>query len=90
MSSEPQPRASLTSLGSALWTMTSASVLAEIFLVLAPPTDDPLASREVVHPGACRACIASRAHVGPVFDAAQDLSEPGPMPTGPRAPDGPR
>jgi hypothetical protein len=46
MNSETRPRAAPSSLGNAVWTATSASVLAEILQALSTPTDDPTALRD--------------------------------------------
>jgi hypothetical protein len=69
MSDESRPREAASFLGSAIWTLTSASILAEILLALSSPADGPGTLREVVHPESCHACAVSMLGAGDLFDA---------------------
>jgi hypothetical protein len=54
----------------AVWTPSSASLVAVVFLgFLIPTTDGPAALREFSHPDTCRVCAASTPEARAVIDA---------------------
>jgi hypothetical protein len=63
------PRKALTHLGNAVWTVSTASVLAVVFLALPPTTDGPTVLREVTHSVTCPTCALSSAEARAVRDA---------------------
>jgi hypothetical protein len=70
MSNESRPRKALSYLGSAVWTATSASVLAVVLQVFPPTTDGPAVLHDATHPDTCRVCALSTPEARAVRDAS--------------------
>jgi hypothetical protein len=69
MNSVSRPRTALSSLGNAVWTASSASVLAGVFLAFRPAMDGQAVLHEVTHPETCRGCASSTPEARAVRDA---------------------
>src|SRR3954469_25394399 len=94
-------RTALSYLWNVVWTVSSASVLAVVFLAFLPATDGPAVLREINHPDTCRACASCPPEARAVLDArligtgamedptAPDRAEEGAGPVSRAAPTGP-